>query len=70
MSLAIEGVVERVSLVEEEDGERMGSITIRHGPKPRKDKDGAPVGRFPETTHLSAPNERTEEVYTGSEGAD
>ena len=48
------GVVERISTEAEESGES-ARITIRHGPKPRRRKDGGLVSDYSETTHLTIP---------------
>lgn len=52
MTLILEGFVERLEQVESEDKEDSSNLVVRHGPKPKKGKDGHPV-KYPPTTHLN-----------------
>ncbi len=45
-----------VSEITQSDSDDDATLVIRHGPKPKKDKDHFAVGRHPETTRLSVPN--------------
>ena len=56
------GVVESLSM---RDDSEYGSITVRHGPKPKKDKEGMTVGPYPRTTHLDLPKGEVEKYKLG-----
>ena len=59
--IVLNGTVERI---EEREREK-GSITIRHGPKPKKDKDCMSIGAFPETTHFHVPRKELRQFKIG-----
>lgn len=44
-----------ISEVRESDMDDFISVTVRHGPKPKKGKDGFPTGKWPKTTNLDIP---------------
>ena len=61
-SQKMKGVVESISIQESGD---YGSISVRHGPKPKKDKEGSHIGPWPRTTHLEIPKEDIENYKIG-----
>ena len=59
--IVLTGTVERIEESERNDG----SITIRHGERPKKDKEGMTVGPFPPTTHFNVPRGKLREFKIG-----
>ena len=60
--IKLSGVIAELSM---SDLDEAGSVTVRHGPKPKKDKDGLTVGKFPKTTHLDLPKKQMENLKIG-----
>ena len=53
--IKLSGVIAEISMNDLDDA---GLVVVRHGPKPRQDKDGMVTGKFPKTTHLDLPKKQ------------
>jgi len=62
MSIVLKGTIDSL---EEREGKDTGSISVRLGPKPRKDSDGMTVGPFPRTLHLDVPSGKIRDFHIG-----
>ncbi len=61
--VAMEGTVAEINM-SDLDNDKKVDVTVRHGPKPKKDKDGFMKG-FPETTRLRLPSAEAEKLKLG-----
>lgn len=57
------GVVEEISIRE---GDELARVEVRHGPKPKKDKDGMVTGPWPQTTSLRVSKGQASKLKVGS----
>ena len=47
--------ITRISFSEDDEGPPEAHVSVRYGPKPRKDKQGHTVGPWPDTSELRVP---------------
>lgn len=47
--------ITRISFSEDDEGPPEARVSVRYGPKPRKDKKGMTIGPWPETSELRVP---------------
>jgi len=62
MSIILTGTIDRLT---EGEGKNGGSIGVRLGPKPKKDKKGFTIGDFPDTLHMDVPNLKVRQFKVG-----
>ena len=60
--IKMSGTVSEISM---DDRDEFGHVTVRHGPKPKKGKDGFSVGPYPKTTRVDLPNSALKELNVG-----
>lgn len=47
--------ITRISFSEDDEGPPEARVSVRYGPKPRKDKKGMTIGPWPDTSELRVP---------------
>lgn len=62
MSIVLTGTIDSL---EEREGKDKGSIGVRMGPKPKRDKEGMSTGPFPRHMHLDVPNSNVRQFKVG-----
>lgn len=60
--IKLSGVIAEINM---SDLDEAGTVTVRHGPKPKKDEDGMVVGKFPKTTRLDLPKKQMKGLEIG-----
>ena len=57
--------ITRITFREDEDGPPEASVEVRYGPKPKRDKHGMTIGRYPETSDLRLPASVARQLHVG-----